>query len=596
MSIFQMNANDIANAQGRSPAWLFDGDLMTGKVPSGCQMRPSMPGIPLMCNPVHPEFLSAINDLLFVNPASAAYGCNANAAMAEDTFDGMHCAVAFNTTNGKLYASVNDAPVSDKADLPLRMVFLLAMPFYMKDAEFAEAMDRLQNAQNDDDRKKEVAILYDNAYMRDKDNEITQAFENKNLLRLTVIKAQAPVYMPTEQTGAQFITFKNVGTNAATGIKAAIVTAKAVMKGSEFNGAYRVIDEGELTSEERSHILHLDDRYNITEQHIDVAQTIKNSLGGPHPFCNYLFRGQPGGGKSTFVQIIAAGLGLPYYSDVLRDDLSGDFFSGYYAPDVDNKGKNQYKSLEELLAEMPTPEDMAFDPVTAYETITGKVNDTATAKDCMEAMTRRIVEFTKNLKGESKNALTFVEGLIPKLERPCLIFYDEVTAPKNPSAITALNSLMDRQRVFTLSTGRVIHRHPLSVMCFAGNFSEDGVELEGVRDPNRTWQDRNNEVLNIAPPKPAETKAMLIADTGYDEAVNANIPIDQFVNILPELQKISADYYGVCGFRALSDWLAKSMAIGSPIRAAETTIITKSTNNPECQAELRQKIKNHFTF
>ena len=25
MSIFQMNANDIANAQGRSPAWLFDG-------------------------------------------------------------------------------------------------------------------------------------------------------------------------------------------------------------------------------------------------------------------------------------------------------------------------------------------------------------------------------------------------------------------------------------------------------------------------------------------------------------------------------------------------------------------------------------------
>ena len=99
MSIFQMNANDIANAQGRSPAWLFDGDLMTGKVPSGCQMRPSMPGIPLMCNPVHPEFLSAINDLLFVNPASAAYGCNANAAIAEDTFDGMHCAVAFNASN-----------------------------------------------------------------------------------------------------------------------------------------------------------------------------------------------------------------------------------------------------------------------------------------------------------------------------------------------------------------------------------------------------------------------------------------------------------------------------------------------------------------
>lgn len=227
MSIFQMNANDIANVQGRSPAWLFDGDLMTGKVPSGCQLRPSMPGIPQMCNPVHPEFLSAIGDFLYKNPVCAAYGSNANAAIAEDVVEGTHYALAYNSTSGKLYASENDAPLASKDDLPLRMVFLLSMPFFMKDAEFSAAMERLQNAQTDDDRKKEVAILYDNAYMRDKDNEITQAFENRNLLRLTAIKAQAPALMPTEQFGAPFITFKNVGTNAATGIKAAIVTANA---------------------------------------------------------------------------------------------------------------------------------------------------------------------------------------------------------------------------------------------------------------------------------------------------------------------------------------------------------------------------------
>lgn len=592
MSIFNKTF-DNNSVLSSLPAYMFDGALMGGQVASSCQLRSSLPGMPMMCNPVHPEFLQAIKDL-YTAPAVAGYGSNNTATMAEDTIDGVHYVAAY--TRDKIYAMGNDRPLSKMEELPVRMVVLLSMPFYMKDKEFATALQQFQQATTDNDRKLALATLYDNAYMREADNEVGNCYETTTLLRMTQVKAQSPAYMPTIQEGVQFSTFKNVGTNAATGVAASIVAAKTVMKGSEFNGAFRVVEESELTPEERLHIKLIDDRYNITEQHIDVASTIKNSLNGPHPFCNYLFRGQPGGGKSTFVQIIAAGLGLPYYSDVLKDDLSGDFFTGYYAPDVDNKGKKQYKSLDEFLAEMPTPEDMAFDPVSAYETITGSVLENVTPKDCMDALTKRIVEFTKNAKSDNKNALTFVEGLIPKLERPCLIFYDEVTAPKNPGAITALNSLMDRQRVFTLSTGRVIHRHPLSVMCFAGNFSEDGVELEGVHDPNRTWQDRNNEVLNIAPPKPAETKAMLIADTGYDEKANANIPIDQFVNILPELQRISADYYGVCGFRALSDWLAKSMAIGSPIRAAETTIITKSTNDPACQAELRQKIKNHFTF
>lgn len=593
MAIFN-KAFDNNSVLGSLPAFMFDGALMGGQVPSGCQLRSSLPGMPLMCNPVHPGFLEAIRDLCALTPATACYGSNSVATMAEDTIDGVLYVAAY--TKGKIYAMANDRPLSNMDELPIRMLVLLSMPFYLKDTEFTATLQQFQKASTDDEKKLALATLYDNAYMREGDNEIGQSYETTNLLRMTRVKAQNPSYMPTAQEGAQFSVFKNVGTNAATGVAANIVATQSVMKGSEFNGAFRVVEESELTPEERLHIKHIDDRYNITEQHIDVASTIKNSLNGPHPFCNYLFRGQPGGGKSTFVQIIAAGLGLPYYSDVLKDDLSGDFFSGYYAPDVDNKGKKQYKSLEEFLAEMPTPEDMAFDPISAYETITGNALDNVTPKDCMDALTMRIVEFTKNAKSDNKNALTFVEGLIPKLERPCLIFYDEVTAPKNPGAITALNSLMDRQRVFTLSTGRVIQRHPLSVMCFAGNFSEDGVELEGVHDPNRTWQDRNNEVLNIAPPKPAETKAMLIADTGYDEKANANIPIDQFVNILPELQQISADYYGVCGFRALSDWLAKSMAIGSPIRAAETTIITKSTNDPICQAELRQKIKNHFTF
>ena len=109
-----------------------------------------------------------------------------------------------------------------------------------------------------------------------------------------------------------------------------------------------------------------------------------------HPFSNYLLRGAPGGGKSTFVQIIAAGTGLPYYSDVLRDDITADFFSGYYAPDCDRVGK--HIGLDEFIANMPSPEDMAYDPVDAFERITGSINEEATANDCMNALMARVKE------------------------------------------------------------------------------------------------------------------------------------------------------------------------------------------------------------
>ena len=151
---------------------------------------------------------------------------------------------------------------------------------------------------------------------------------------------------------------------------------------------------------------------------------------------------------------------------------------------------------------------------------------------------------------------------------------------------------MDNQRKFTLTSGKVIERHPKSVMMFAGNFDD----VEGCREPNRAWQDRNNEILDVDPPTAEQMKQMLVAATGYNEKTDGNIPIDKFVAVWPELQKISAEYYGVCGPRALCDWLAKSMIIGSPIRAAETTIITKSSSDKTCQANMRMKIRNSFRF
>lgn len=601
MSIFNFNKKQLTvSSLAGLPTWMTDGDLLSGQVESSCSLRATVPGMPLNCVPVHPEFMHAINDLL---EGRAAYGNNSASAIAEDTINGQLFAAGF--LGGRISVNRDGANIGGKQNLPIRMVFLLSMAEYMKETEFASAYASIANAQNDTDRKSYMAILSDVAYSVNGKNAITAAYEQTNPLMLHGTKTSDSRYVPSIQGGTAFKVWPNtssVPNAAATAVMngQSIDATESIMDPKDFNGKFAVCKPEDLTPEERTLVPIIGDEMVLNEQHVDVCETIQKSLGTKHPFCNFLFRGQPGGGKSTFVKIIAAGLGLPFYQDVMRTDMDADFFSGYFAPNCTDDNTATGKTMDEFLKELPSAEDMAFDPVTSYQQITGKLDNDATAEDCWKAACAATEAFAKKCvptnDEKGKNALVFVEGLVPKLERPCVIFYDEVTAPRNPAAITALNTLMDRQRVFTLSNGHVVHRHPLSVMCFAGNFSEDGIELEGSHDPNRTWQDRNNEVINIRPLGPSELKGMLIADTGWNEVDNGNIPIDMFVTIMPELQKICADFYGVCGFRAIADWLAKSMMIGSPIKAAESTVIPKSTNDQGCAAELRMKIKNRFSF
>lgn len=571
------------------PSWMLP--LFSGNATSTYSGRTPVPGMPLMGLPMAPEFAQAIWACIN-NPGSVAYGHNNVSYVAEMECDGIDYAVACSKSN--LYGAKGGMKPKTKADIPLRVFIILSWPIYMTNNEFNNNFVGLQNAADDEARLTHCATMYDIAYdMEAKgQNAVATAYEG-NIRAMNQTKATTgSTFVPTEYVGA-FKMFKTGSNMAASASGASIVAAKEVIDSESFNGKYAICTPDELTEDGRQHIVHIGREIVVGKQAVEVCETIQRTLGTAHPFCNYMLRGLPGGGKTTFVRTVAAGLGLPLYSDVLKSNLSGDFFDGYFAPNCSGSGA-KYQSLPELLESMPGASDMTYDPVSSYYEITGTMKEDATEGDCLRAVAEKVTAFTDAMEGGNKDALMFVEGLIPKLEHPCIVFYDEVTAPRNPGAITALNNIMDRTRKYTLGNGRVIHRHPKSLMFFAGNFSEDGLELEGVKDPNRTFQDRCNEIINVQPPRPAEIKAQLIADTGYDEVANGNIPIDNFVRILPELQKLCSDYYGVCGFRGLSDWLMKSMITGSPILAAETTIITKSTNDFECAAHMRQKIADFF--
>lgn len=564
------------------PAWMTDNELCTGKVQSSSQYRKAAPGMPNNAVAAPVGFLKA---LWLLSEKKAAFGGNSVAAMAEAEIAGQKYAAAITfpknaSDTGKFSAMRQGGNIKGKSDLPAAMYFLLLMAPLMSDAEFSREFAALETSADDNERKYHAATMVDNMYFQYNNaatgQRIMSCFD-KNMMRLTEVKAKDPRYAPSVQMGT-FEWFPNkTGNSNAQGT---MPTFKAAMTAREFQGKFAVVQDSELTAEEKQAIPVLSDRMVITEQHVEVAKTIQQSLlsGGPFLFSNYLFRGAPGGGKSTFVRILAAGLNLPYYSDVIRADSETDIFSGYYVPSTEQSAPVGQENLPSII-------DMVCDPISSYEKLTGMPKADATPEDCQKV-------WEKMLKARSKSELKFVEGLVPKLCRPCLIFYDEVTVAQNPGLMAALNTLMDDQRVFRLTSGEVIHRHPKSVMTFAGNFGN----VEGCREPNRAWQDRCAEIIDIVPPSTEQLKGQLIAMTGWDATKNGNIPIDTFVSILPELAEISEEYYGTCSVRGVAAWLAKAMVSGDVFSAAETTIITHASNDVTCQAELRTKIRDKFVL
>ena len=121
------------------------------------------------------------------------------------------------------------------------------MPFYMEDKEFSDAYEGWVNAQSDEERKRYIATMFDNAYQRNGANKVIAAWDTKNLMGLTESKLSQ--FDVSDGIG-DFTVFKNGNiANAANSAVAAM--AQSVMDGSAFNGAYRIVEESELTAEEQ---------------------------------------------------------------------------------------------------------------------------------------------------------------------------------------------------------------------------------------------------------------------------------------------------------------------------------------------------------
>ena len=525
--------------------------------------------------------------------------------------------VVFDSGSGNIMASVYDKNTEaienyklHQSDKDGAAVMMALMPLLLKDDEFDENFQTYFDQRNAGypDMKKAIdamAILCDNAYRRIKDDTCPAHInvtldKSGNVMRVSQSHLLAGVYTPTSVLAGEFTVFAKTG-------KVTVSASRAAIDHKDFVGKYQLTGSRKLSLMEESLVPKLEDWYIIPEEVVDICRHALNTTGKPMQMRNFLLRGPAGTGKTQGARAIAAGLHLPYMKYTCSASTEVFDFVGMVFPKTDSMttGDAELDKQREMLQTMgginyanvakimnlPSLDDMDYDPAGTFQSLTGVDNEEATSRDCMsvvmDMVTEKIKALTKPAEQESSSGqtYTYVEtDFIKALKYGYVVEIQEPTVITQPGVLVGLNSLLEQTGSITLPTGEIIHRHPDTVVIVTTN-----ITYEGCRGLNQSVVDRMSLVEDIELPAPEVMAQRAMAVTGATDEYQVTQMV-QVVNDMAEYMRKNGITDGSCGMRSLIDWVTSTEITGDPYRSALCTIISKATSDEEDRETLKTAI------
>jgi len=498
--------------------------------------------------------------------------------------------VVFNRKSGKFIAGVFDSSgnmgnytLTETGNTGSAMFFAL-MPQLLEDDEFNESYTTLLECRKDnysDMQKAEDAafILCDNAYRRiahpsASDNSgIRITIPNTgNIQPFTKLNLDSNVYSPTSVLMGNFEILKAGATPAP---------VSAYIKMEDFAGKYG-FSERKFTSAEAGLIPALPDWYVIPQQVVTVCQHAKVTTASHQPMRNFMMRGPAGTGKTEGAKAIAAGLGLPYVHITCSANTEIFDLLGQMLPDME-----EVKQIAEISGELPTFDDIRFDPPTAYEKLCGVYDEEITEDAVYEKLVEVIAqnarkEQTDNAPAkESHQRFRYVDtpfvqamrhGYVVELQEPSII--------ANPGVLVGLNSLLDRCAAITLPTGEKIMRHPDTVVVVTTNN-----DYAGCKSMNQSVISRMNLVIDMEEPTVDVLTKRVAGITGCTE-INVVRKMAETVKNIAERCHETMITDGCCGVRELISWVQSYMICKNELEAAQYTVLASVSSDPENRADI----------
>lgn len=291
-----------------------------------------------------------------------------------------------------------------------------------------------------------------------------------------------------------------------------------------------------LSDEEKSLVPQLDDGYILPEEVVTSCYLISKTHGTKRPMTNIMLRGDPSVGKTAGARAIAAGLGLPY-----------TFITC-------NAGTEMYNLIGDMM------------PIDS--------TDSDEMKLCSEACSQGFRYVESPLVRAIRN------GWVCELQEPSLI--------TRPSVMPGLNGLLDETGCVVLPTGEMLHRHSDCIIISTLN-----VDLEGCRPLNQSFIDRHHLIVDMKCPNDAVIIKRIKGMTGCGNDVPLQTMVDCVHQIAKKCQTCGATDGNVNSMRSLANWVQAGMLIGDYAKAAEWTVVSGATSDPQTREELMGVVANY---
>ena len=151
-----------------------------------------------------------------------------------------------------------------------------------------------------------------------------------------------------------------------------------------------------------------------------------------------------------------------------------------------------------------------------------------------------------------------------------------------------LNGLLDETGCVVLPTGEMLHRHRDCIIISTLN-----VDLEGCRPLNQSFIDRHHLIVDMKCPNDAVIVKRIKGMTGCGNDVPLQTMVDCVHQIAKKCQTCGATDGNVNSMRSLANWVQAGMLIGDYAKAAEWTVVSGATSDPQTREELMGVVANY---
>lgn len=560
--------------------------------------------------------IQAVHEIVFANngiKTEGGIGKNSQFAFAQVKVTNEDFRIAaYSFTNGlvmvgkynPLLDTYEQLDTSNLDSLTCTAIFMALHYAAFNDTEYNDCFMSIAGSYNssnggfDNTREVEMGTLCDNLYRRlKKQGESYSILASGTVQPLTRTHISAGRFVPTEQIGTvSILQGKYEEENTTT-------SASATTDNSDFVGKYKNTNRI-LTAEEQALVPEVKSHLIIPAFVKMVCEHIQMSFDKPIKMGNAMFRGIAGTGKTTAAKLVAAGLGLPYGNVTCSADTQIFDLLGSIIPDTNMRIGNPALDAErEKYAAMgginydtvsremnfPDVQTIAFDPVTAYQLITGVDKASATAEECMNLIMQKVISKVQELcvSSEGQVSYKYVETpLVKAIKNGWVCEIQEPTVIIQQGVLVGLNSLLEQDGNIVLPTGEVIKRHPDAVIIITTNTS-----YEGCRAMNQSVTDRMNLIFDIPNPTVDRMTQIAMSATGCtDETM-----VRKMAQCVLDIEAYCKNKYitdGSVGNRGLIDWVNSYMITNNPVKSAELTVLSKATTNEDDRDGIRTSCIN----